>query len=501
MPTRNNIDEFGFLRLNTRKKTPLFLQLYEAIRNAILEGRLHPRAKIPSSRKLVEQLGVSRTTVTSALDRLLAEGYLQTRSGSGTFVTAELPDEPPLMGRITPLNAREAPPAEKSGQPISKFAKNISNLRETSFYTGVPVPFCPGEPALDEFPADVWAKIVRRVWKGVTPKDLSYGEAAGYKPLRRAIADHVRVHRGVQCTWRQVLVVSGTQQAIDLVSRILLNPSESMLFENPGYISARVAFSVAGCHVRPMAVDSQGAVIPCEPVPQASKAKVAYVTPSHQYPLGFTMPIERRLEFLTWAADQRGWIIEDDYDSEYRYGQPPIPAMQGLDSSERTFYVGSFSKVVCPALGLGYVVIPEVLQDICTRALRLLSRSPSKVDQMVLAEFIREGHFGRHLRRMRKTHATRRDVFVNELQSKLGEHLKIIGSPAGLHCTALFRRKRSDVAFVKALEAKGITARPLSTYYDAETPANEKQQGLVFGFASANPAQIRRGIHLVAATM
>lgn len=498
MAGRRSIDELGFLRLNPRKKSPLFVQIYEAIRNAILEGKLQPRSKIPSSRDLVEQLHVSRTTVTTAIDRLLAEGYLQTRPGSGTFVTPELPDENPFLPRDP---ASEIPQKTKTHQTaprrsLSEFANNITDLQDVSFYTGVPVPFCPGEPALDEFPADVWSKIVRRVWKGVTPKDLSYGEAAGYKPLRRAIAEHIRVHRGVQCSWQQVLIVSGTQQAIDLVSRVLLTPGSPMLFENPGYISARVAFSVAGCQVLSMPIDSHGAVIPPK-----SKAKVAYVTPSHQFPLGITMPIERRLEFLAWAAANDGWIIEDDYDSEYRYGQPPIPAMQGLDRSERTFYVGSFSKVVCPALGLGYVIVPEVLQDTCTRALRLLSRSPSKVDQMVLAEFIREGHFGRHLRRMRKTHATRREVFVGELQSALGNKLEIIGSSAGLHCTTLLRRKRSDTAIVAQLENAGVTARPLSTYYAPDTPRSERRQGLVFGFACATPAQIRRGLQTVASTL
>ena len=460
---------------------------------AILEGRLQPKAKLPSSRDLVEQLGVSRTTVTSALDRLLAEGYLQAAQGSGTFVSSELPDECPLLAANTSSGERAKKKGKRSAEPISKMGTRIQELADVSFYTGVPVPFCPGEPALDEFPADIWAKIVRRTWRGVTPRDLSYGEAAGYTPLRKAIADHIRVHRGVQCAWKQVLVVSGTQQAIDLVSRILLTPGSSMLFENPGYTSARVAFSVAGYEVQPMPIDSHGALLP-----KRTNASVAYVTPSHQYPLGITMPIERRLDFLAWAAERNGWIVEDDYDSEYRYGQQPIPSMQGLDAAERTFYVGSFSKVVCPALGLGYVIVPELLTNTCERVLRLLSRSPSKIDQMVLSEFIREGHFGRHLRRMRKTHASRRATFVSELESNLSSKLEIIGSSAGLHCTALFRNRKSDVSAVAALEAAGITARPLSTYYSQHTPKKERLNGLVFGFACATSAQIRRGMQTVA---
>ncbi|MEM7479463.1 MAG: PLP-dependent aminotransferase family protein, partial [Planctomycetota bacterium] len=242
---------------------------------------------------------------------------------------------------------------------------------------------------------------------------------------------------------------------------------------------------------------ANGAVVD-EGVQLAPKAKLAYVTPSHQYPIGVTMPIERRLELLAWAAKSGGWILEDDYDSEYRYGQNPIPSLQGLDTFDRTLYVGSFSKVVFPALGLGYIIVPHQLIPIFENALRLSSRPASQMDQLVLTEFIREGHFGRHLRRMRKIHSERRKAFVEAVESDLSEHLKIIGSMAGLHCTALLRQRRSDKHLVKNLAEHGIITRALSTFYTAATDKLDHLNGLVMGFASATPSQIRKSLKLAA---
>lgn len=501
------VSELGFVRLDGRRKTPLLVQLYGAIRTAILDGRLQANSRLPSSRDLVDQLGVSRTTVIGAMDRLLAEGYLQTVQGSGTYVSAEIPDASPTLKNFATAKMKAGPRSSRGEEraaeliqgktlaatSLSAFAKRVRSAKLEDDHLGAPKPFCPGEPALDVFPTEVWAKIVRKVWKTVSPEDLSYGEPAGYRPLRHSIAEYLRLHRGVNCDWSQVMVCGGTQHAVDVVARMVLEPGDGVLFEDPGYSSAREALAKFGSKIEPMEVNETGARMPV-----SSSAKLAYVTPSHQYPLGVTMPVERRLEFLNWAENNDAWIIEDDYDSEYRYGQKPIPSMQGLGNSERVFYVGSFSKVICPALGLGYLIVPKPLCETVERAIGLSSRSASKIDQMVLAEFMSEGHFGRHLRRTRKTHATRRELFVELLEEGLGNVLVPIGSQAGLHCTTLFTKRRSDTAAVSELEKAGIITRPLSTYYLDSTPKKDRKSGLVFGFACSTPGQIRRGLKTVA---
>ncbi|MEM8735089.1 MAG: PLP-dependent aminotransferase family protein, partial [Planctomycetota bacterium] len=370
--------ELGFLRLDGRKRSPLFQQLYEAVREAILRGELEPAARIPSSRDLMDQLGVSRTTVVTAMDRLIAEGYLQSIRGSGTFVSCELPNDSPFKTQTAKSQQSVKPatkedPREFKPNQVSRYGGGLASIDPAVLATGAPEPFCPGEPALDSFPIEVWSKIVRSIWKKVNAFDLSYGEPGGQYLLKKTVADYLQSQRGVRCETRQVMIVNGTQQAVELVSRVLINPKDKVLFENPGYASAREAFEKQDACIAPMNVDQNGAVVE-EGIRRAPKAKLAYVTPSHQYPIGVTMPIERRLELLAWAAKSESWILEDDYDSEYRYGQTPIPSLQGLDACDRTLYVGSFSKVIFPALGLGYIIVPNQLVPIFENALRLASR-------------------------------------------------------------------------------------------------------------------------------
>ncbi|MFN3193087.1 MAG: PLP-dependent aminotransferase family protein [Aureliella sp.] len=494
--------ELGFLRLDGRRKTPLFQQLYQAIREAILIGELKPSDRIPSSRDLMDQLGVSRTTVVTAMDRLIAEGYLQSIRGSGTFVSGELPNDSPFTSVPIARTSVEQPrkltrenPPELEIDEISDYGGGLSSIDPIILATGSPEPFCPGEPALDSFPIAVWSKIVRSTWKKVNAFDLSYGEPGGQYLLKKSVAEYLRSQRGVRCETRQVMIVNGTQQAVELASRILVNPRDKVLFENPGYVSAREAFEKQQAQIVPMRVDENGAVVD-EGIRSVPNAKLAYVTPSHQYPIGVTMPIDRRLELLAWAANSDGWILEDDYDSEYRYGQNPVPSLQGLDAHDRTLYVGSFSKVIFPALGLGYIIVPHQLVSIFENALRLASRPASQVDQLVLTEFIREGHFGRHLRRTRKIHSERRKTFIDAIESNLSDKLAIIGSMAGLHCTALLKQRRSDKNVVKKLAEIGIIARALSSYYTPETAKQDQLNGLVMGFASSTPSQIRKRLQL-----
>ncbi len=490
---QNTINEFGFLRLDGRRKSPLFLQLYDQVRAAILDGRLKANSRIPSSRDLMEQLGVSRTTIVSAIDRLIAEGYLHTSQGRGTFVSSEIPDEQILP---QPISDNLVSTKNNRSNHLGKNGRRIVDTDRTNWHTGESKPFCPGEPALDEFPISVWSKIVRRVWKTLNSSRLSYGEPAGYSPLRSQVAEYLSIRRGVNCDPSQVMIVSGTQQAVDIVARISIDHGDQVLFENPGYVSARDAFVKRGAKITPIPVDDSGALI--EAVCNHRNARLAYVTPSHQYPLGVTLPIERRLALLNWAHETEALILEDDYDSEYRYAQQPLPCMQGLDHGSRTIYVGSFSKVVFPALGLGYAIVPKPMVTAFENAIKLMSRPGSQIDQIVLSEFIREGHFVRHLRRMRKTHALRRETFVAEIEKHLSNKLEVIGCPAGLHCTTILKTKQRDTEIVEALDQQGIIARPLSGYYLPETPAKKRRNGLVFGFASATPVMIRKRIRQMA---
>ena len=489
----SSIGEFGFLRLDGRRKVPLFRQLYEQLREAILQGRLKAHDRIPSSRDLMMQLRVSRTTVVTAIDLLIAEGYLHTEQGRGTYVCSEIPDE---QMKLAYQSEDISSAGSRNARYLSEYGERASAAERQYWYRGTPVPFCPGEPALDEFPMDVWSKIVRRVWKSPSTLDLSYGEPAGYEPLRVQIAEYLAVHRGVNCSPDQVMMVHGTQQAVDIVARIAVNPGEKVLVEDPGYISAREAFEKHGARIVSMPVDAQGAMVR-EATSRCPQAKLAYVTPSHQFPLGYTLPIERRLELIQWADENDSLIFEDDYDSEYRYSGRPLPSLQGLDRASRTVYVGSFSKVVFPGLGLGYAIVPPPMIDAFQNTLKLTSRPGSLMDQVVLSEFIREGHFVRHMRRMRKTHAIRRQVLVNELHQHLGDRLEVIGCAAGLHCTAILRLGRPDkktvidVDIVKKMAECGIVLRALSSYY-LQKSTSRVENGLVFGFACSTPAKIRR---------
>lgn len=489
--------ELGFVQLNADFKSPLFRQLYDSIRTAILDGVLTPNSRIPSSRDLMVQLGVSRTTIVTAIDLLIAEGYLQTIAGSGTFVSNELPDDRPFINsapiKLRASTAALALPKSSRRNP----GREKSQASPTDAFPISPKAFRLAVPALDEFPRAIWSKITRRIWNTLSPSKLSYGNPAGYFPLRQSIAEYLRINRGVRCETEQVMIVSGTQQAIDVVAKITLNDGDKVLYENPGYVNGREALIQHGAQIVPVTVNENGTMTD-QATKQCPEAKLIYVTPSHQYPVGPTLPIERRLELINWAGKTNGLILEDDYDSEYRYSQKPIPSLQGLDLSNRTIYVGSFSKVIFPALGIGYAVVPPKMVQEFEHALRLASRPVSFVDQVILNEFISEGHFGRHLRRMRKTYAIRRQTFVDEVQKQLSDSLTIVGSPAGLHCAAILKTGEQDTVVSERLAEAGIVTRPLAYYYQKGTPKTKRLNGLVFGFACVSPAQIKSGLRKIA---
>ncbi len=451
--------------------------------------------RLPASRTLAQELGVSRNTVLEAFDQLGAEGYVEARVGAGTFVTHDLPDRLLRVrkgARQTPSAApAHADPAD--GQ-LSERGQLLTSMELSAFQDHErPRAFRPGIPALDAFPIETWSRLTARRWRSVPPSMLSYSDSAGYLPLREAIAEYVQASRGMRCTPSQVIVVSGTQQAITLAAHVLLGAGDVVWFEEPGYPRARGAFRWAGARVVPVPLDEEGLDIEAGATLDGT-ARLAYVTPSHQYPMGMTMSLQRRLELLNWAEQSDTWILEDDYDSEYRYEGRPIAALQGLDDAGRTIYVGTFSKVLFPALRLGYLVVPKSLVEAFVAARTLADRCPPLIQQMVVADFINEGHFEQHLRRMRTLYAARQAVLVDAVERQLDSALRISSDKAGLHLTGLLPPGIDDRAVSQVLEEANIIAPPLSFYSTHDCSPG----GLVLGYAAVDEDAIRAGIAHIA---
>lgn len=468
---------------------PFYRQLYEGIREAILSGRLPPRTRLPSTRAVAAELGVSRTTVVAAFGQLLAEGYLEGRTGSGTFVAPLLPEELLGVRRRTEDGRRAA----RSGRALSRRGARIS-ATPTSMARdrGAPRAFRPGVPALEEFPFGAWRRLASRAWRRPEPGLLGYGDPAGYFPLRRVISEHLGPARAVRCEPGQIIIVSGSQQALDLCARVLLDPGDAAWVEDPGYRGARAALIGAGARPVPVPVDAQGldveAGIRLEPA-----ARLACVTPSHQYPLGMTMGLGRRLELLRWADRSGAWVLEDDYDSEYRYSGRPLEALQGLDTAGRVVYAGTFSKVLFPALRLGYLVVPPDLVDAFVAARELSDRQSPGMEQAVLAEFIAEGHFVRHLRRTRALYARRQEILLDEASRQLAGRLEVEPAEAGMHLVGWLAGENDRKA--SRLAAKhGVEAPAISLYGGPP----DGRGGLMLGYAAVSEDGIRSGVRRLA---
>jgi len=393
-----------------RRSLPLHRQLYDALRAAILDGRLPAGARLPATRVLAVDLGLSRTTVLTDMAQLLAEGYVEGKTGSGTYVARVLPDAPFLVA--SPLASDRAAVGE--GAPAPEPDRTLSHCGRLLMAApsapprdaGAPRAFRTGVPALDVFPWKAWLRIEARCLRRLSGALRLYDNPAGYRPLRQAIADYLGAARAVRCDPDQVIVVTGSQQALDLVARLLLDPGDAVWVEDPGYGGAKGALAAAGARLVPVPVDAEGLDVAAGMRRHAS-ARLACVTPSHQYPLGVTMSLTRRLALLRWASDAGAWVLEDDYDSEYRYAGRPLAALQGLDTAGRVIYMGTFSKVLLPALRLGYLVAPPDLADAFARAKALTDCGSPVLGQAVVADFLAEGHVGRHIRRMRALYSER----------------------------------------------------------------------------------------------
>jgi GntR family transcriptional regulator/MocR family aminotransferase len=472
---------------------PVYRQICEAIRHRIVSGELPPGARLPSTRGLAAELGVSRRSVLVAYDQLLAEGYVTGRVGSGTRVLPGLGDRRDRSKpRGSPQRARSAPRLAAFGR---RLARSMPPSRWTLPSAALRYDFRRPLPAVDDLPWVQWRRLTIGCLREASIELLGYGPPEGYAPLRAAIARYLHRARGVACDPSHVIIVGGSQQALDLVGRVLVDPDDPIVIEEPQYPGAREVFAAAGARLVPLGVDQHG-VDPAQLDAQAPGARLAYVTPSHQFPTGAILPLERRLALLDWAQRTGAWVVEDDYDSEYRFAGHPIAAIKSLDRAGRVIYVGTFSKLLFPALRLGYLVVPPSLAPAFASAKFLADRHAPTFEQMILARFIDDGHFDRLLRRLRSRIAVRRAAMLAALDRYLGDRAMVTGTSAGLHVLVWLRDVPAErlPSLLKRAAASGVGAYPSTAFYIAPP----LRGGLVMAYASMTEEDIRAGIRRLA---
>lgn len=454
---------------NWQPDTPLYLQLYQRYRDAITAGRLRPGERVPSIRNLASELHVARGTVEMAYQMLVSEGYLVTKGAAGTRVSPQLPTLP---------NAGNPPPRRRTSA-VPPYQTRL---------TGNILPFQPGVPALDAFPRKIWSRLSAQTLRMIESTVMNQPDPAGYAPLREAIATYLGISRGIACTPEQVFITIGYQGALELLCRTILRAGDGGWYENPGYFPGRYFLQQMGMTLTPVPVDNEGLQV-ATGQQLAANARFAVVTPSHQSPTGVALSLPRRLALLAWANQKNAWIIEDDYDSEFRYHGHPLPALKSLDNEQRVLYTGTFSKVLFPGLRLAYLVVPSSLQLTFHEAVNHWPGAGSILPQAMVAAFMQQGHFARHLRKMRQLYAVRRGYLVDALQSMLGSSVHIQPQAGGIQVLARLNEHQSDKALATAAQAAGLGVKALSEW-DAGTP---QQNGLLMGFtnfASAEEARV-----------
>lgn len=473
------------IHLDSTSKIPLYQQLTHKIRHKILQGTLKPDQKLPSSRSLAKSLTISRSTVTQSYEQLESEGYLETRKSSGTYVCHQIPDDWFNSETIKPITTKTEPKYS-----LSSFGSNLISID----YLEVSEPdyeisFRYGNPATDYFPIKQWQKLLAR-YCDHSPALLNYPtDVAGHFPLRVEIANYLGRSRAVNCTPEQVIIVNGSQQALNLIARILLEREDWIAMEEPGYLGARHCFLGQFAKIQPIAVNFTGldleALTNCQ-----QKFKLVYVTPSHQFPTGVTMSLSQRIDLLQWAEKTDTLIVEDDYDSEYRYESQPIPALQGMDRSQSVIYIGTFSKIMFPALRIGYLVVPPHLIPVISKAKWLCDRFCPILEQYALTDWIGLGHFERHIRRMRQLYNQRRQALIKALEQYLGKRVTIIGANAGLHLMVKIKTQLSDDLIIQKAAAAGIGLISARKYY----LQSQKQGEFIFGYSQLDSVKINEGI-------
>lgn len=472
------------LSLRSSDQAPLYQRIYSQVRESILSGRLPAGERIPSTRELATRHKISRNSVNLAYERLLSEGYLEARRGSGTYVMRLFP------GRVEHNRGMSLESREPIG--LSEHARNLEKWVYAPPSLGLPYDFRPGMPSLEYFPLALWRRIVARHLKHLSPDLARYGLAAGYRPLREAIAAYLRRSRAVNCDPEQIVVTSGSQQALDLLARLLVLRGQQVAIENPCYPAAVAAFRAVGANLNPISVDDEGIVVSDLP----RDIRLLYVTPSHQYPTGVFLPLPRRLQLLEWARKYRTVVIEDDYDCEFRYGGRPVESLQGLDQSGLVIYVGTFSKVLFPTLRLGYVVLPASLVKPFLALKWISDRHTSGMEQRFIADFMLQGHFERYLRSMLKIYEERRNTLTESLTKLAQNRIRVSHSVAGLHLTGWIKGKIDMARLARLAAESGVGIYPLTPYF-----LKQPRPGLLFGYSAISPDDIRRGIRRLASIL
>ncbi|RKU00495.1 DNA-binding protein [Burkholderia sp. Nafp2/4-1b] len=460
-------------RLVRGSEQPIYRQLHRLLQQAILSRELPAGTRVPSSRLLAAELGIARNTVTQVYEQLALEGYVNSATGRGTFVADSAPDE--IVGAPSDPAAGTAVVASPARRLSARGTRLVEGAGVSKRQGGA---FMPGVPDVSRFPARVWTRLHNKYWRRLRPDLLTYAPGGGLALLREALADYLRTSRSVRCTPEQIVITTGIHQSIDLAVRLLTDPGDAIWTEDPCYWGVRSVLNVSGLTTRPIPVDDEG--IAPSAADLAEPPKLMLVTPSHQYPLGMVMSLARRRMLLEYARQHGCWIIEDDYDSEFRYGSRPLASLQGLDSSGQVIYVGSFGKTLFPGLRVGYLVAPEPLAESFATASAELYREGQLLQQAVLAEFIAEGHFVSHIRKMRTLYGQRREVLLDAVARRYGDTLQALGSDAGLHLVTRLPDGVDDRAVAQAALERNIVVRPLSGYYAERKRA---ASGLLLGYA------------------
>jgi len=446
---------------------PLVRQIYGQVRAAVLSGTLAAGTKLPSSRAMAARLGVARASVVAAYEQLLAEGYAAGRHGAGTFVASDLTSLSMRRRAVRSVKPRPPPAAARAFPEFERAAAQLDAR-----------PFGTGRTLFDARTMETWRKLSHRAVRTLGANDLGYSDPAGLIELRRSLCDYLRAARAVRCEPEQIVVTAGTQQALDIAIRVLLAPGDKVWVEDPGYPLTHAQLLLAKARPRPIPVDAQGLLVTAGHR-AAPKARAAFVTPSHQFPTGVALSMARRLELLAWARASGAFIVEDDYTSEFRYSGPPLASLQGLDADERVIYVGTLNKALFPGLRLGYAVVPPALLPAFVSARYLMDRQPPSLHQAVVAEFMQQGHFAAHIRRMRQMYREQRDALAATLTRRAAGRLTVDVPDQGMHLVAHLE----DGACDRDLEAKarraGIVVRAISRFYRAAPP----RPGLMLGFS------------------
>jgi GntR family transcriptional regulator/MocR family aminotransferase len=472
------------IAVDRKAAKPLHKQIYDGFLAAIVGGNIRPGQRVPSSRTLSVELGISRIPVLNAYAQLLAEGYFESRKGAGTFISESLPESLTIC-------EEGAPPSAQAGSGPRRVARRALLLTkiERGPWSGGWGAFSVHQPAFDRFPFPIWSSLITRHSKSPRLSAIHNTDPRGSESCREAICTYLRTARAVHCDPSQVMVVAGSQQALEISARVLLGDGSPVWFEEPGYRLARNVFQGAGCRLVPVPVDEDGMIVSAG-IELCPKARAVYVTPSHQYPLGSTMSASRRMQLLNWAQSAGSWIIEDDYDSEYRFESMPIASLQGLDRNARVIYVGTFSKVLFPSLRLGYMVIPADLVEHFISVRVAMDIFPPYLHQEAITDFIREGHFARHIRRMRLLYSERRTALVKSIREQFGSSLEIHGTQAGMHLAVTLPKGLSDREIATKAARNGLWLWPLSPSYLGEVP----RQGFILGFGNTAVEEMSRAV-------